>query len=47
MTTGSPAAGQTDVLLEVGDGGFDNRWPADVAYAAFMVARGWRPGTDP
>ena len=34
-----PAAGQTDVLLEVGDGGFDKRWPADVAYAAFMVAR--------
>jgi PAS domain S-box-containing protein len=34
-----PAAGQTDVLLEVGDGGFDNRWPADVVYAAFMVAR--------
>jgi signal transduction histidine kinase len=34
-----PAAGQTDVLLEVGEGGFDKRWPADVTYAAFMVAR--------
>ena len=34
-----PVTGQTDVLLEVGDGGFDRRWPADVAYAAFMVAR--------
>ena len=34
-----PAPGLTDVLLEVGDGGFDKRWPADVAYAAFMVAR--------
>ncbi len=35
----APAAGQTDVLLEIGDGGFDKRWPADVTYAAFMVAR--------
>ena len=34
-----PATGQTDVLLEVGDGGFDRRWPSDVSYAAFMVAR--------
>ena len=34
-----PPAGQTDVLLELGDGGFDKRWPVEVAYAAFMVAR--------
>jgi PAS domain S-box-containing protein len=39
ISSHAPAAGQTDVLLEVGNGGFDQRWPADVTYAAFMVAR--------
>lgn len=32
-------AGVTDVLLEVGEGLQQQRWPSDVEYSAFMVAR--------
>ena len=39
-TRASPVrAGVTDVLLEVGDGLQHQRWPTDVEYTAFMVAR--------
>ena len=33
------AWGGADVLLEVADGALGRRWPADVEYGAFMVAR--------
>lgn len=33
------AQGSVDVLLEVDEGGLTARWPADVEYAAFMIAR--------
>ncbi|MDP1899894.1 MAG: PAS domain S-box protein [Rubrivivax sp.] len=33
------AGGGTDVLLELADGAPARRWPADVEYGAFMVAR--------
>ncbi len=39
LGTRAPVFGQTDVLLEVGEGGFRTCWPSEVAYAAFMVAR--------
>jgi PAS domain S-box-containing protein len=35
----STSVGGPDVLLEVADAATDLRWPADVEYAAFMVAR--------
>jgi PAS domain S-box-containing protein len=39
-TCASPGpAGLSDVLLEVGDGLHGQRWPSDVEYSAFMVAR--------
>lgn len=39
-TRAPPAsAGVADVLLELGDGVKGQRWPADVEYSAFMVAR--------
>jgi len=36
---GALSASGPDVLLEVGDGLYRQRWPSDVEYSAFMVAR--------